>query len=166
MDKKQLKIVCLIGILLLSGCATTPSATSGNLGKSQYRNVVILGEHVSAEIAQEYANKYNAMVLYNPGRGFLADKVSNSLQRTIGPSRAMRDMINELKSLNNTEGEWKLIVPELAEKYFLVGLKNMEDGALSHAKATVHLIESSKNELIEIEVSRVSGGAFVIKYGL
>lgn len=153
-------------MVLLSGCATTPSSTSGNLGKSSYRNVVILGEHINRGIAQEYANKYNASVLYTPGRGFLSDTVSNSLRGTLGPSRAMRDLINELKSINNTEGDWTLIIPSLAEKYFLVVLRNMEDGALSNAKATVYLVdESSKNEAIETEVGRVSGGRFTIKYG-
>lgn len=166
MRKPKLILVWLI-VLLLSGCVTTPSSTSGNLGRSQYRNVVILGEHVKSEIAKEYANKYNARVLYTPGRGFLSDAVSSSLRGTLGPSRAMRDIINELKSINNTEGEWILIIPSLAEKYFLVVLRNMEDGALLNANATICLVdEPSKNEAIESEVKRVSGGVFTIKHGL
>ena len=160
-------MTCITGIFLLSGCATTPSATTGSLGKSQYRNVVILGEHINSEIGQQYADKYKARVLYPPGRGFLADAVSNSMRGTLGPSRAMRDIINELKSINNTEGEWTLVIPSLEEKYFLVVLRNMEDGAISNVKATVYLVdESSKNEALEIEVKRVSGGSSSIKYGL
>ncbi len=158
------KLIIFISIAaLLSGCATTPSSTSGNLGKSQYRNIVILGEHRSDKMASQYANKYNAIVLYNSGRGLLADAVSNSLRSTVGPSRAMRDVINELKSLNNTQGEWKLIIPSLAEKYFLVVLNNIEDGALSSAKITIYLIESSKNESIETDIKRVSGGSRLIE---
>lgn len=160
------RFLCFLFIsLLLSGCATTPSSTSGNLGKSQYRNVVILGEHINSEIAQQYADKYNASVLYTAGRGFLADAVSNSLRGTIGPSKSMRDLILELESMNHAYGEWVLIIPPSSENYFLVTLRNMEDGALKDADASVFLIKGVKNDAIESEIMRVSGSRFKIKYG-
>lgn len=152
--------------LLVSGCVTIPSPSSGNLGKSGYRNVVILGEHINREIAQDYANKYDARVLYTQGRGFLANTVSNSFRGTLGPSRAMRDIVNELKSINNTEGMWKLIIPPLAEKYFLVTLRNMEDNSILNAHGQVVLQESSANEEIKQEVVRVFGNNFEVIYQL
>jgi len=152
--------------VLISGCATTPSPGSGKLAKSGYRNVVILGEHVNPETAQHYANKYNARVLYTPGRGFLADVVSNSLRGTLGPSRAMLDMINELKSINNTEEIWKLIIPPLAERYFLVILRNMDNNAVANARGQIILLESLANEEVEQEVARVFGENFAVKYQL
>ena len=74
-------------------------------------------------------------------------------------------MVGELKSINYAEGEWTLIIPSFAERYFLLVLHNMEDGALSNAKATVQLIDSSKNGAIETEVKRISGGKVTVKYG-
>lgn len=152
--------------LFSSGCATTPSSTSGTLGRRPYRNVVILGEHISRDVAQQYANTYHASVLYTSGRGVIADAVSNSLRGALGPSRAMRDFINELKSLKHTEGAWTLIAPAIAERYFVILLRNMEDGALSNATATVWLPESARNDALETEVARVSGGIFTMRYGV
>ncbi len=150
--------------LLLSGCATTPSLNSGTLGRSEIRNVAILGEHVSLETAQYTANKYNARVLYSRSRGGLADAVSSSLSGTMGPSRAMRDIINELKSINNSDGSWKLIIPSSVERYFLVTLRNMEDKAITNAQGQIILLESSANKEIEQEVVRVFGSGFEVIY--
>jgi hypothetical protein len=150
----------------LLGCATTASIKSGDLGKSPNRNVVILGEHISPEVAQQYANEYTARVLFSPGRNLLSDAVSDSLRSVIGPSRAMRDLIIELKSLNNTSGEWLLIIPRYSERYFLVLLRNMEDNALSSAKGIVHLESDEKNLPLDTEVKRVSGGSFIVLYGV
>ncbi len=77
----------------------------------------------------------------------------------------MRYIINELRSINHTEGEWKLIVPSSAEGYFHLALRNMEDGALSNAKATVCLIDSSKNDSLDKEIQRGSSGSIPVKYG-
>jgi len=154
------KLFVLILILVFSGCATTASRTSGDLGGSPFRNVVILGENVSPEVAQKYANEYGARVLFSPSRNLLSDVVSASMRGIVGPSRAMRDLIVELKSLNHTRGEWNLIIPAQAERYFLVLLRNMEDGALSNAKATVLLESAARSEFLEAEVKRVSGGNF------
>lgn len=160
--RKLILFFVLLGFII-EGCATTP-ASSGNLGKAQYRTLVILGEHIDTNLVTQYAKKYNAPVYFTPGRGFIANSVSDSLRGTLGPSSAMKGLINDLKSINNTEGEWKLIIPSIAERYFLVTLKNMDDGALSNAKGTVYLIESSMNEAIETEIKRVSSGAFSVKY--
>lgn len=160
------KVAVLFAGIVLAGCATTPSATSGTLGQRPYRNVVVLGEHQSRDLAQQYANTYNASVLYTPGRGVIADAVSTSIRGTLGPTRAMRDLIKDLESLNHTEGAWMLIVPSVAERYFLVTLRNMADGALSNAHATVWLPESAQNDALETEVARVSGGVFVMQYGV
>ena len=161
--KKQIMRMLMVSVLI-SGCATTPSPGSGTLGKSGYKNVVILGEHVNRETAQHYANKYNARVLYTSGRGFLANAVSNSLRGTLGPSRAMRDVIEELESINNTGGIWKLIIPSSAERYFLVVLRNMEDNAIVNTHGQIILPESSANEEIDQEVARVFGKGFEVIY--
>ena len=127
---------------------------------------ILSGEHVSNAVAQQYANQYNARVLHSvPTQSFLSDAVSNSVRGVIGPSRAMRDLILELKSINHTTGEWALIIPPSAEKYFLVTLRNMEDSTLRDASASVFLIKGKRNEAIETEVSRVSAGRFKVKYG-
>ena len=160
------KAAALFAMVLLAGCATTPSPTSGALGQSPYRTVVILGEHRDRELAQHYADTYNARVLYTPGHDLIADAVSTSMRGTLGPTRAMRDLIEDLESLNHIGGAWTLIVPSVAERYFLVALRNMADGALSNAHATVWLPESAQNDAITTEVERVSGGAFTMRYGL
>ncbi len=164
MNKNFLCYSIFLVSILLSGCATTPSPGSGKLGTSGYKSVVILGENVNSETAKHYANKYNAKVLYKPGRGFLADAVSNSIRGTLGPSRAMMDLIRELKSINNTEGAWKLIISSSAERYFLVTLRNMDDNAVGNAHGKIILLESSADKEIEQEVARVFGDGFEVIY--
>lgn len=146
---------------LLSGCATTPSRAYGTLGKSAYRNVVILGENLTQETATQYANKYNARVLYKKSRGFLTDAVNNSM-RALGPSRAMRDLIKELESLSNTQGAWMLFIPASAKRYFLLTLRNMDDSAVTNAHGQIILVGSSANEEISREVDRIFGKSFVV----
>lgn len=160
---KQIIQVLMVSFLI-SGCATTPSRSVGTLGKSEYKNVVILGEGVSQENARQYANKYNAKVLYKQGRGFLTDAVSHSM-RTLGPSRAMLDLIKELESLSNTQGTWKLIIPVSAERYFLVTLRNMGDSVVTNAHGQIILLGSSTNEEISNEVARIFGESFEVIHG-
>lgn len=162
--KKTIPILTLL-VFMISGCATVPRS-SGNLGSGEYRTLIILGEHIDNNLATQYANKYNAPVYFSPSRGYIANAVSDSLRGTLGPSSAMKGLIKELKSINNTDGEWKLIIPGIAERYFLVTLRNMEDGTLSNVKGIVYLIESSGNEAIEKEIKRVSGESFSVKYSL
>ena len=165
MGKRAHIFFYVITLLALFGCATTASKISGDLGKSPYKNVVILGEHISKDVAQKYAEKYNATVLYTTGRGFLSDAVSSTIRGTVGPSKAMRDLIVELKSINHTIGEWVLIIPPSAERYFLVTLRNMEDGALRDTNALVFLIKGEKDNNIETELMRVSENKLKVKYG-
>ena len=155
MTKEIMQI--LIIFFTIIGCSTVSSPSSGNFGDSGYKNVVILGENVNSETAEYYANKYNARVLYKPGRGFLADVVNNSLRGTIGPSRAMKDVINELKNMNNTEGTWRLIIPSSAERYFLVTLRNMDDNAVANAHGQIIFPEFKINKKMEKEIFRVFG---------
>jgi len=156
--EKTLLIICFL--FLSSGCATTASETAGGLGSSSGRNVVILGEHISPEEAQKFADKYEAIVLFGPSRNILSDAVSTSMRGAVGPSRVMRDLIVELKSLNYTSGEWSLIIPAQAERYFLVLLRNMEDGALSNAKGIILFESASRSASLDTEVKRVFGSGF------
>ena len=163
---KTRAIFSIVALVFLCGCATTASKTSGNLDKSAYRNVVILGEHYSKDVAPQYANKYDARVLYSMStQNFASNAISNAVRGVIGPSRAMRDLILELKSINHTTGEWLLMIPPSTERYFLVTLRNMEDGALKDADASIFLIKGVKNDTIESEIIRVSGGRFKVRYG-
>ena len=85
---------------------------------------------------------------------------------TLGPSSAMKGLIQELKSTNRSGGTWTIIIPRLAEQYFLATLKNMENGVLSQARGTVRLIDSMGNTAIEQEVQRVSNGVFTVNHGI
>ena len=162
-QKNIFHLLCFV--LALAGCATTASIKRGDLGESPYRNVVILGEHVSNTIAQQYANEYNARVLYSvPTSNFLSDAVSSSVRGVIGPSRAMRDLILELRSINNTSGDWAFIIPRTVERYFLVTLRNMEDSAIMNAHGKIVLPEFSDNRALELEVARVFGDEFKVVY--
>ncbi|MBL7130495.1 MAG: membrane lipoprotein lipid attachment site-containing protein [Candidatus Omnitrophica bacterium] len=158
------RLLCFLFIsLLLSGCATT-SKYPGTIGKTDIRKLVILGEHISQETAQQYANTFNARVFYSPSRGAIADSISNSLRGTIGPSSAMRHLIAELESMNNTSGHWELIVPKIGKRYFLVTLRNMEDKAVVNSAGEVYLPESPPNNQIDNEVKRVFGNSWHTKY--
>jgi hypothetical protein len=162
--KKRKLFTYLPIIFLLAGCVTT--AKSGlRIGTTEHRRLIILGEHIPDSTAKDYANKYNSLVYYTPSRGAIADSVSSSLRGTLGPSSAMRSLIEELKSINNTDGFWKLIVPKVAERYFLVTLKNMGDNSISNAKGEIILPESQKNQEIEMEIKRVTNGSFIVNYG-
>ena len=152
-------------LLILCGCATTASRANGIMGEGSYRRVVILGEHYNYDTATQYANKYNAKVLYTASRGFLANSVSNSLRGVIGPTRSMRDLILELESMNYTDGEWVLIIPSSSEHYFLITLRNIDSDSLQDTDAVVYLTKGVKNNAIESELARVSGGRFKIRYG-
>lgn len=152
--------VGIVGLLMAAGCATS----SGTLGSRSERTVVILGEHQEKALAHQYAQQYGAIVWYTPRRGALADVVSSSLRATVGPSSAMKSLINELKTLNGTSGAWTIIVPGMAERYFLVTLRNMEDGALAQTSGRIQLVDSEVHADLEQEVRRVSYGALTVHY--
>jgi hypothetical protein len=148
--------------LMLSGCITPPGAT-GNLGYGQDRRVVIVGEKVSRDIAVYYQRRYDAMVWFTPTQGMMKDSAQVIL-KGLGPSQAMRSLINELKSINYSLGRWEIIVPGIGEGYFLATLKDMGTGSLSHARGNIVLIDSKSDKDMEAQVARVTGSNFFVTY--
>lgn len=147
---------------MLAGCITPPGA-SGNLGYRQDRRVVIVGEKVSQDIAVYYQRRYDAIVWFTPTQGMMKDSAQVIL-KGFGPSQAMRSLINELKSINYSVGRWEIIVPGLAENYFLATLQDMENGSLDHARGNIVLIDSKGNKDIENQVARVTNNSFFVTY--
>ena len=162
MNKVYFFCLLMVSSLMLGGCITGPGA-SGNLGYSQDRRVVIVGEKVSQDIAVYYQRRYDAMVWFTPTQGMLKDSAQVIL-KGLGPSRPMRSLINELMSINYTLGRWEIIVPKIAEGYFLATLKDMSAGSLSHARGNIVLIDSKGNRDIEIQVARVTDNGFFVTY--
>jgi len=150
------------GLLVLGGCITPPGVR-GDLGYGQGRRVVIVGEKVAPDIAEYYQRRYDAMVWFTPTQGIIKDSAQVIL-KGLGPSQAMRSLINELESTNYSVGHWEIIVPGIAEGYFLATLKDMERGSLSHARGNIVLIDSKGNKDIEAQVSRVSSDSFFVTY--
>ena len=146
----------------LSGCITGPGA-SGNLGTSNDRRVVIVGEKVSADIAEYYQRRYDAMVWFTPTKGTMED-LGDVVFKGLGPSHAMRSLINELQSINYTFRRWEIIVPKIGEGYFLATLENMDTGSLAHARGNIVLIDSKGNKDMEAQVARVTQGSFFVTY--
>jgi hypothetical protein len=151
-----------VSFLMFSGCITGPGV-SGNLGYSHDRRVVIVGEKVSQEIAVYYQRRYDAKVWYTPTEGMMKDSAQVIL-KGLGPSRAMRSLINELESINYTFGRWEIIVPKVGEGYFLATLKDMETGSLAHARGDIVLTDSKANKDMEAQVSRVTNDNFFVTY--
>jgi len=162
MKIKYFSFILLLIPFVLSGCITGPGA-SGNLGYSQDRRVVIVGEKVSPEIAQYYQRRYDAMVWFTPTQGLLKDSTQVIL-KGLGPSEAMRSLINELESINFTLGRWEIIVPKIGEGYFLATLKDMPTGSLEHARGDIVLIDSKVNKDMEAQVTRVTNDNFFVTY--
>ncbi len=152
----------VLGSLTFSGCITGPGV-SGNLGYSQDRRVVIVGEKVSPDIAVYYQRRYDAMVWYTPSKGLMKDSAA-VIFKGLGPSPAMRSLINELESINYTLGRWEIIVPKIGEGYFLATLKDMPSGDLSHARGDIVLIDSNGNRDMEQQVARVTDNSFFVTY--
>ena len=153
-----------IGVLLSCAACVPTAPMQGQLGYSDYRRVVIVGENVRPEIALYYEKKYTALVWFTPYEGTVANAANNLMESGIGPSRAMRALMNELQSINYTVGRWEIIVPKIAEKYFLNTLKNMGAGAFSKARGAVVLIDSKGFTEVEREVLRVADGNFFVAY--
>jgi len=150
-------------VLLLSSCATPPE-TAGSLGYENSRRVVIVGENIDPSIAAYYQKKYDALVWFTPYEGRFAKNTNNFLQSGLGPSVGMRSLIRELKSINYTVGQWEIIVPGVAENYFLTALKNMESHCLSKARGLVILIDTTSNGGIEAQLKRVTDDNFFVTY--
>ena len=147
---------------MLCGCASPPGVT-GNLGYSHDRRVVIVGEKVSKEIAVYYQRRYDAMVWFTPTQGMMKDS-EQVILKGIGPSQAMKSLINELLSINYTFGRWEIIVPKIGEGYFLSTLKEMETGSLSHVRGNIVLTDSKNNKEMEAQVARVTNNSFFVTY--
>ncbi len=160
---KLLGLIVLLTVLL-SSCVISPPVARGSLGYEDSRRVVVVGENVDSALAGYYQNKYDALVWFTPYQGQFANKASNFLQSGFRSSVAMRSLIAELKSINYTVGQWEIIVPGIAEKYFLAVLKEMEDHFLSKARGSVVLIDSTSNKDIEIQLKRVTDGFFFVSY--
>lgn len=123
-----------------------------------------MGENINPYIASYYQKKYDALVWFTPYQGHFVNKATNFLQNGFGSSVAMRSLIAELKSINYTIGKWEIIVPGLAEGYFLATLKRMEDHSLSKARGVIVLIDSKSNKEMEEQVQRVTDGNFFVSY--
>ena len=154
--------VFVLSSMMFSGCITGPGV-SGNLGYSQDRRVVIVGEKVAQDIAVYYQRRYDAMVWFTPTQGMMKDSAQIIL-KGLGPSPAMRSLINELKSINYSLGRWEIIVPKIGEGFFLATLKDMETGALAQARGNIVLIDSKGNKDMEAQVARVTNGSFFVTY--
>ena len=155
--------VMMIALLFCPGCAPMPNIQA-QLGYSESRRFVVVGENVEASLARYYQRKYECPVWFTPYRGGFSNATTNFLESGIGPSRAMRLLIKELKSINDTVGRWEIIIPKIAEKYFFNALKSMPKSALSKARGMVVLIDSSGFPDMEREVERVSDGSFFVTY--
>jgi len=154
--------ISICSLSLFSGCASGPGV-SGDLGYSQDRRVIIVGEKVSPDIAVYYQRRYDAMVWFTPSEGIVKDSAEVIL-KGIGPSLAMKSLINELNSINYTLGRWEIIVPKIGEGYFLATLKDMPTGSLSHARGNVVLTDSKASKEMEAQVARVTGNSFFVTY--
>ena len=152
-------------VLFLTGCAKPPE-TTGSLGYEDSRRIIIVGENADPNIAGYYQKKYDALVWFTPYEGRFVNKANNLLQSGLGPSVAMRSLINELKSINYSVGQWEILVPGMAENYFLNTLKNMEDHCLSKARGVVILLDSKSNKDVEDQIRRLAGGNFFVNYEL
>jgi hypothetical protein len=162
MNLTRLFYLVLLNSLMLSGCITGPGVR-GDLGYGLDRRVVIVGEKVSQDIAVYYQRRYDAKVWFTPTQGLMKDS-SQVILKGLGPSVAMRSLINELKSINYSNGRWEIIVPGIAEGYFLATLKDMETGSLAQARGNIVLTDSKGNKDIEAQVARVTGSNFFVTY--
>ncbi len=156
-------LILVIALLCCPSCAWTVSS-NGQLGLSDSRRIVIVGENVRQDIALYYEKKYDALVWFTPFEGRMSKVANNLVQSGMGPSRAMRGLISELNSINYSVGRWEIIVPKIAEKYFLTALKNMASSSLSKARGAVVLIDSKGYTEMENELRRVSDGNFFVTY--
>ncbi len=155
----------LIFIVLVCGCAKPPQ-TTGSLGYEDSRRIIIVGENADPNVAGYYQKKYEALVWFTPFEGRFVNKANNFFQSGLGPSVAMRSLMNELKSINYSVGQWEIFVPGMAESYVLNTFKNMEDHSLSKARGVVILLDSKSNRDIEDQVKRLADGNFFVRYEL
>lgn len=162
-NMSNLSQLFLVFCLALSGCSI--AASEGKIGRSEHSRFILLGEFISDEEALKYANQYNGAVLFSPSAGFIAGATTKALTATLGPSSFMKGVMNEFRSMSNSSKDWEVIVPEIAKRYFLVTLKNMDDHSVTNAHGRIIIPESSYNREIDEEVVRVFGYDFEVVYG-
>ena len=148
---------------MVSGCTSPAPYINPSLGFEDGRRVVIVGDKVSGDVAYYYQRKYDALVWFTPSEGMMVDSAHRMLQ-SVGPSRSMKVLINELKSINYTIGRWEIIIPKTGEHFFLETLSHMETKSLSKARGMIVLIDSSGNKDMEAQVKRVTDGNFFVTY--
>jgi len=156
------KLLYFMICVQLAGCSI--AASEGKIGRSEHSRFIVLGESVAQADAQKYANKYNSAVFFSPNRGFIAGATTKALTATLGPSSFMKGIMNEFRSMSNSSKDWEVVIPEIAERYFLVTLRNMEDDAVTNAYGQILLPESFYNREIDEEVARVFGYDFEVIY--
>jgi hypothetical protein len=161
--QKPLLLTSLImAALMLPGCATNHP---GKIGLETARTYVILGQNKNSEKAQYYANKYQATVLYAKSVGVLADATANLITSVAGPSSVMKNIINEFRTINGTDGQWQFIIPKETQHYLAVTLRNMKENEVVDARGAFYLPESvGPDHDVENEVNRVFGGKFKVVY--
>lgn len=152
-------------LIFAAGCAS--AIHKGQLGLSDFRRIVIVGENIRPEIARFYAKEYQANIWFTPYKEGAAVHAAYSLLRSgLGATKDQRLLIGELLSLNHTVGRWEIIVPKVAEKYVLDTLKHMSKSSLSKARGMFVLTESTNHPDLEREVLRVTEGNFFVTYNL
>lgn len=155
MRKLALFLLCLSLVGGVALGAENELLEGQRICEMKFRKVVILGEGITNQVAFQYAASYRAVVWHK-------ETTSAGIEE---PGLAMKELIIELQGINDTEEKWEFIIPGIAEEFFFVTLKNMNNDSLSKAKGTVYLPDSSKNESMEAAVQRVSNGSFVVIYG-
>jgi hypothetical protein len=160
---RNLLLLLALVSFMSSGCQPAP-AFRGQLGFSDARRLVVIGENVRPDIVAFYEKEYSALVWSTPYEGKMSSAATKFVNSVIGPTAAMRSLIAQLKSINDTVGRWEIIVPKIGEKYFLTALKHMHTGGLARARGMVVLLDSSGMPEMEREVQRVTDGNFFVAY--
>ncbi|MBU4312818.1 MAG: hypothetical protein KJ706_08900 [Candidatus Omnitrophica bacterium] len=155
MRKLALFLLCLSLVGSVALAAENELLEGQRICDMNFRKIVILGEGITNQVAFQYAASYRAVVWHK----------ETTSPGIVEPGPAMKELIIELQGINDTEEKWEFIIPGIAEEFFFVTLKNMDNDSLSKAKGTVYLPDSSKNESMEAAVQRVSNGSFVVIYG-
>ncbi|MFC1620798.1 hypothetical protein ACFL2G_00700 [Candidatus Omnitrophota bacterium] len=155
MKRLALFLLCLSLVGGIAVAAENELLEGQRICDMKFRKVVILGEGITNQVAFQYSTSYRAVVWHK-------EETSPGIKE---PGPAMKELIVELQGINATEEEWEFIIPGIAEEFFFVTLKNMDNDSLSKVKGTVYLPDSSKNDSIEAGIKRVSNGRFVVIYG-
>ncbi len=157
----------IFSILIFAGCSTmsVSSHSADRLNTWGTHRYLILGDGASEELAKAMANEFNAHVVYSPSRGGLADLVKKGITKTMGPSRAMNMVMNDLRTMAQSGEKWELLIVDRAANYFLTILRNMQNEELSSFRGTVILSNKFQNNVNFIKkIQKVFGEQIEIKY--